>query len=47
MSPRGIPLFYASNNSDTAVKELKINNGGMAAVATFLVTEDIPIIDLI
>lgn len=46
MSPAGIPMFYAADDYETAIKEIKIESGSQVALADFKLNEDIYIIDL-
>ena len=46
ISPQGISLFYASQEKETAIKKMNAKTGEKIALATFLLNEDLPIIDL-
>lgn len=46
MSPLGIPYFYASDNSDTCLSEIRPVAGSTVWIGKFILKEDIKLIDL-
>ncbi|OIQ19964.1 MAG: hypothetical protein BM556_05605 [Bacteriovorax sp. MedPE-SWde] len=46
MSPAGIPMFYAAENLETALREIKIEEGKSAVVAEFKNSIELRVIDL-
>lgn len=45
MSPAGIPMFYATKEESTALDEISIEKGSQYAFATFVLKEDLTLID--
>lgn len=46
MSPAGIPMFYASDDISTSLREIKVQKGDNVAIADFVLESELQIIDL-